>query len=401
MSPPRIYFVNRFYWPDTPATAQLLTDLGEALVRSGFLVTVVTSGKPDSPIHEIREGVEIHRVSKQNVGSGLVPRAWAFITFVRAARAHLAESIRSGDCVVALTDPPLLGLALDRVARKSGASMIHWIQDIFPEVFTAVSGKRLPKCLTVWRNRAWQRARLCITPGEEMAAFVAAQGVAAAKIRVCPNWAPKGLTPVVSTNWRHAQNLEGRFVIMYSGNLGRVHDFSAIVPMMTELANDPEIVLVVSGHGAKEPALRSAVTTARLGNVRFLDPSSRDNLGETLSAADLHLITLKPGCESLVFPSKLYGIAAVGKPALVLGPVGCEVGRQVEEHNFGAAFAHNDWANAASFVRQLKSSPPLRSEVSHHALSFATTQGRAENAFSLWQEYLHVAEAPLTNRPVE
>ena len=60
----RALFLNRFYWPDEPATAQLLTDLAEALAARQVTVVVITShpDNPAVPAEETRRGVHILRV---------------------------------------------------------------------------------------------------------------------------------------------------------------------------------------------------------------------------------------------------------------------------------------------------------------------------------------------------
>lgn len=400
MSSGHIYFVNRFYWPDQPATAQLLTDLAEALARGGLPITVLTSRSGGQPAEESRNGVSIVRLagSRQPGRTGLMAKAFAFLRFLLAARRCLGRCLRPGDSVVLLTDPPLLGVALSGLLRNRGARQIHWVQDIFPEVLTAVSGKRIPAALVNGRNRAWQRAGACVAPGEEMASFIGVQNVSPAQIRVSANWAPLGLQPEDPSGWLEQQGLQGRFVLMYAGNLGRVHDFEAIVPLMRELGPDSGVSLVFVGSGARRAALQASIARAGIAHVHFLPAASRAALGATLSAASLHLITLRDGCEALVFPSKLYGIAAVGRPALVLGPAGCEVGRLVVEHGFGAAFEPADLMQIAAFIRELRDSPALASQLSAQSLEFARANGGLDRAAADWRDLL-APDAALASPP--
>src|ERR1019366_5284159 len=133
----RIVFLNRYYWPEEPATAQLLTDLAEALAARGHPVTVITSRPAGSAMRsaEIHRGVVIHRVAGTRwAGLGLPGKAMDFLTFQVGALWQLLFTAHQGDNIVVLTDPPLLGVGVWLIARLCGARVFHWVQDVFPEI---------------------------------------------------------------------------------------------------------------------------------------------------------------------------------------------------------------------------------------------------------------------------
>jgi hypothetical protein len=134
-----VCFFNRSYWPDLSATGQLLTELAEDLVRlHGWDVTVV-AGYPlrsdaSLPASEWRNGVHVVRAS----GSTLSPqrfigRATNYVTYFASAVIK-GLAIRKPDVVVALTDPPIIGLAALATASKAHAPFVFLCEDIFPEV---------------------------------------------------------------------------------------------------------------------------------------------------------------------------------------------------------------------------------------------------------------------------
>ena len=117
----RVIFVNRFYWPETPATAQLLTDLAEGLAARGWDVTVITSGPAEFPAEEMRAGVRIVRVpTASRTGGSLAAKAWDFLRFHLGAATRLRRLASRDAVVVALTDPPLLGI--DRKSTRLNSS---------------------------------------------------------------------------------------------------------------------------------------------------------------------------------------------------------------------------------------------------------------------------------------
>lgn len=375
----RLIFLNRFYWPETPATGQLLTDLAEALAAQGHAVTIITSrpGGVAMASEETRRGVRILRVRGTRLARGGIPgKALDFATFYTGALWRLLRGSDRGTTVIALTDPPLIGIGAWLVARLRGARMIHWAQDIYPEIALALTGHRWLRVLRPLRDIAWRRADRCVALGSDMAAVMAAAGVAGERLVMSPNWAPEGLTtyPDDRTNTlRQTWGLDGKFVVAYSGNLGRVHDLAPILAVAETLREESSIAFIFIGDGAQRSSLLAEARRLGLANVAFFPPQPRSQLAESLAVGDVHLVTLLPGCERFVFPSKLYGIAAVGRPMILVGPAGCEVARVVTAHGLGLAAERSDITGLADGIRHLAADPAARARHAAAARRFAAS----------------------------
>jgi len=393
----RIWFVNRFYWPDEPATAQLLGDLAEGLAALGYDVHVVCGTPARASAHPLsatRRGVTIHRLSYRLIpGDSLAARAAGFAGFLLKAGLHLTVHLRRGDRLVLLTDPPLLGVVAALPSRLRGVRVFHWVQDIHPEVSVAVLGSGMTRALlrlaTPLRNLGWHGAACWVTPSASMAAVVRRVTGPSAHVAVMHNWAPDGLAPAseeacttMRTSWGVPQ---GALVLMYSGNLGRVHDMESIATLMGELRDAPHIHLVVVGKGAGLTELRHRLEGARLlGNCHFFPACPRESLATSLSAADIHLVTLRAGCESYVFPSKLYGIAAVARPVLAIGPEDSDLVTLVRQHDMGLAGSPAQVPGLAAELRALLASPERLGQMGSAARRFLQVYGDARTACAHW-----------------
>jgi colanic acid biosynthesis glycosyl transferase WcaI len=390
-----LIFINRFYWPDEPATAQLLTDLAEGLAATGEPVTVITShnGRADLPGDERHQGVHILRVRSPRWGrKNLAGRALDFMAFSLGALVRLARIVRPGDMVVVMTDPPLLAIWATPLARWRGAHVVHWVQDIYPELAMALTSAKWLRILRPLRDRAWRRAVACVVPGDDMAACLAGRGVE--KIAIIPNWAPAGLTPRplgTADALRNAWGLRGKFVAAYSGNLGRVHDLMPLLDTASALQSETGIVFVFIGDGAQRDALETAAKKRRLNNVRFFPAQPRAQLAETLALGDVHFVTLRPGCEPLVFPSKLYGIAAIGRPVLLVGPRDCALARLVAGRGMGAVFSRDETVLLAKAIRPLPGDAARLRGWGEAAEKFHRETGGVERAVADWRKLLHTA----------
>jgi glycosyltransferase involved in cell wall biosynthesis len=328
-----LLFLNRFYAPDVSATAQLLTDLAEDLAARGEEVTVLTSRlRYDDPAtrlpsRERRNGVRVRRVWTSRFGRAWLPgRAIDYATFYLSATFALLAEARRGDLLVAMTDPPLLSVPAALVAGLRGARLVLWCQDLFPEIAAAhglrFARGRLGRLLRALRDWSLRRAETVVAIHPTMARRLAALGVPEARIRVIENWAPAGIRPVphAANPLRREWGVEDdRFVVAYSGNLGRVHDPAGVIDLVRRTAGRGVTWLFIGG-GAGMAELARVVAAEGLPDVLFRPYQPRERLAESLSVADLHLVSLDPAFEGLVWPSKIYGIEAAGRPWIRLRP---------------------------------------------------------------------------------
>lgn len=391
MSKPRVIFVNRVYHPAEAATAQLLHDLATALVDRGWPVEVIAAGGETAA----QPGVQVHRTGGTEAHGGLFSRARNYLAFLRRARARLASTLQPGDIVVPMTDPPMLGAALAPVARSRRARIVHWVQDIYPEVVTAHAGAWLALPLTPlrwWRNAAWRTADACVTVGEEMGAHLHGEDVPPGNVRVILNWAPRELaaapSPEAVAACRREWGLEDRFVVAYSGNLGRVHEFDAVLAAAADLRSAPSFAFAFVGGGARLEELRQVVAARSLANVRFFPPQPRARLAAALAAADAHLVTLRPGFGHLVNPSKLAGVLAAARPVLFVGPTHGAISRLLEAEDCGLAFPPDDGPGLAAAIRRWQADPACLLTLRKNARRAYERRFTLAAAAAAWDEVL-------------
>lgn len=394
----RLIFVNRFYWPEEPATAQLLTDLAEAMAARGRTVIVITSAPRGSSFPEIesRAGVVVHRVGGSKLGNrNLLAHAWDFLTFAARALLRLGQLTRPGDTVIVMTDPPLLAIPAGVIARRRGARVIHWIQDIYPEAAILLTGRSVFRWLRPLRDREWRAAHACVALGEDMAAAPRQAGVRPERLFLIPNWAPAGIamvSPRDSDQLRTAWGLTGKFVVAYFGNLGRVHDLDPVIDLADRLRGEPDFQFVLIGPGAQRPRLEAVARARSLPNVRFVGVQPREKRTEILSLGDVHLVTLREGGERIVYPSKIYGICAAGRPVFFIGPRQSEIARLVESRALGLTFPRDDIAGMAGALREFRRDPARARACSTAGRSFYEQEASIEQAAAKWSRLLDCSD---------
>jgi len=395
----RILFVNRFYYPDHSATAQILTDLAEAMAARGWIVSVITSrlhyDDPTAKLEsrESHSGVDIHRVPTTRFGrTALAGRAIDYLSFyVTALFATLSVAL-PGDIIVAKTDPPLLSVVLVLAARLRGARLVNWLQDLYPEVAAelgiSIMRGRLGSVLRRLRNASLRRANVNVAIGERMAERLRVEGLAATQVQVMHNWADESeIQPITSSGLklRDEWGLTGRFVVGYSGNLGRAHEAETVLGAAHLLRNHADIVFLMIGKGRESERLEARVVVEGLSpRFRFQPYQPRERLGETLGAADIHWLSLRPELEGLIVPSKFYGIAAAGRPVIAISDPDGEIGRLVTREDCGVAIAPGDSAALATLIEALSRNPARVAAMGRAARTLVERNYGRTAAFERW-----------------
>jgi glycosyltransferase involved in cell wall biosynthesis len=321
---PRLLVLNQYYWPGVEATAHLLTELCEALAGEYevHVITGVMRGAGSGRRRGfVRNGVTIERVhSTAYERSRLSLRALNYLTFLGGAlRGGLAAP--RPDVVLCMTDPPMLGAVAVAVARRHRAPLVVVSEDVFPEIATALGRLRNPVVISALRRIVGfylRRADRIVAIGETMRRRLEEKGAPPGRIRVIPNWVDASqLVPLPRENdWAREHRLEGKFVVMHSGNVGHAQDLDSLVLAADRLRDLEDLVVVIVGTGARRSEVRKLAGDLHLDNVRFLPYQPRERLSESLSAANVHVVGLAPGLAGFVVPSRLYGILAVGRPVI-------------------------------------------------------------------------------------
>jgi len=395
----RIIFFNRYVHPDHSATSQLLTDLARHLAASGASVLLVGSRQryDDAnavlPVAEQVDGFEIRRVGGTRFGRNSLPgRAIDYLSYVAGAGRLLLRELRAADTVVLMTDPPLLGAVLGPLARWRGASCVHWLQDLFPEVAEVLLGRFWSGWRTAglrWlRDRSLRSAHRVVAISPAMAEHIAARGVPRERIEVIENWTTDAaIQPIPREHnpLRESWGLAGKFVVGYSGNLGRAHDWRTMLEVASLLSHrrDIHFLLIGGGHGLQTFA--AAAAARGLAQVTLQPYQSRDALAESLSVPDLHWLSLLPGLDGLIFPSKLYGILAAGRPALFIGSSQGEIAQLLRATGCGVSVEPGCAASAAEHVQRMADDPMSARSMGERArgvLNSELTQGAALRRWS-------------------
>lgn len=398
----RVVFVNRFCFPDHSATSQIVSDLASSLASRGMSVTLVASRQRYDDPSEILaaadrwQNVDIVRIWTTRFGrSSLVGRACDYLSFYISLPFVLMRILRKGDAIVAKTDPPLLSVLVAPIAKAKGALLVNWLQDVFPEVATALGHPRIPdvisRALRWLRNSSLRRSSMTVAIGQAMATYLKSEGVEDEKITVIENWSlEESIRPMPTSQslLRDRLELGGRFVVGYSGNLGRAHDWESILAAAQALEGDSRIAFLIGGGGQGYALLKAQAEREGLRNIHFQPYHPVEALGDSLAACDLHIVSLLPALEGRIVPSKFYGIAAAGRAIAFLGAHDGELAKIISGADCGFVIDQRRGDSLKTSVLALATDPERCLEQGRRARNLLDSGFSRKRAHDRWHGLL-------------
>ena len=352
----RILLLNQFFWPDSSATSQLLTDLARGLADQGHEVhAVAADGGYAVAAQDKAPSVHIHRVKALPFGRGKMGRVLSYASFYVVA-AWRSLTLPRPDVVVTLTTPPLLSLLGNAMKLLRGSRHFIWEMDVYPDVAVALryfeSGGLADRATGLFADWSRRHADGIIALGECMKQRLIARGIAADRIAVADNWADSRAIDVLPRPGDPKQ-----LVLLYSGNLGLAHDLNTIMGAMRELRDDARFRFIFVGGGARRAELAAAVTAQRLSAVELRPYVQRESLSESLAVGDIGLVTQRDDCCGAVVPSKVYGLLAAGRPILFIGPAAATPAHIIRRFQCGWHIPCGDVQSLTQLLLQLAVRP--------------------------------------------
>ncbi|MEO1350679.1 MAG: glycosyltransferase family 4 protein [Cyanobacteria bacterium J06635_15] len=334
----RILIYSYNYHPEPIGIAPLMTELAEGLVARGHEVRVVTA-MPNYPerkiypeyrgklyVNEVRNGVQIQRCYVSiRPNPGLVTRfmldgSFVLLSFFQALRGWRPDLI--------LSTSPSLPASVPVALLKSlyGCPVVLNLQDILPEAAVQtgiITNKVAIRVFETLEKFAYGSATHISVIADGFTRNLIDKGVPAQKITCVPNWVDVNFIrplPKYDNDFRRENNLEDKFVVMYSGNIARTQGISTIIRAAASLTDQPDIKFVIVGEQSQLSELESLRQELGADNVILRPFAPREKLPEMLAASDVGLIMQKKNVVCFNMPSKTQVLLASGRPIIASVP---------------------------------------------------------------------------------
>lgn len=361
-----LLIISQVYVPDPASVGQHMHDAAAEMVRRGMRVVVITSsrGYDDPsvgyPARETRDGVEIHRVSLSSFGKRSIKlRLLAGTLFMLQAMLR-GMWTRGLSGVLVSTSPPMCAVAAIVVGMLRRVPVKYWVMDLNPDQMIEL-GKLSPtsrsaRAFDALNRLILKRAADVVVLDRFMADRVKKKRDVSSKLHILPPWPHEDhLEPIAHADnpFRRDHGLEDRFVIMYSGNHGFSTPITTVLQAALRLQDVDRLLFMFIGGGVGKAEVDEAIEKHRPPNIRSLPYQPLDQIKYSLSAADVHLVTVGDRVVGVVHPCKIYGAMVVGRPVLLVSPEASHASDLVEPRGIGWHLKHGDIDTATNTIRKI------------------------------------------------
>ena len=395
--------ITEFFPPDYAATGQLIEELVKQLEKRGIKIRVFT-GQPgyafttaQAPAVEQLGNIRVQRSRATQLWSNRIRgKAINGILFTVRTFLHIIKNAGKNDVFLLTSAPPFLSIAGYLSHLLLRFPYVCLIYDLYPDIVIALGVIPQKQWLVkLWRainRRIWRASQgiIVLSPAMKERVIAICPEVAD-RISVIHSWGdPELIVPIAKEeNWFAKQhNLDSKFTVLYSGNMGRCHDLDTILATAQQLQDEP-IQFVCIGGGPKRERFIEDVTRLGLKNFLFLPYQDKSVLPYSLTACDLSLVSVDSGLESLVAPSKLYPALAAGRPVAAICPTDSYLRQLITDGEFGISIDNGDSDGLSTFILKLKSDRQLAEKIGNASREYLQSNFTPE---IISKQYINVLE---------
>lgn len=358
----KILLIHRYFWPDTPPYASMLRTIGQRLVEDGHDVTVLTGLSPYKSVSDTTKMPSTESLGGMNIvrlhlfrehGRSVVLRLFNMFYFpLRILFFRLFTG--KYDVIMASTAPPVVvGFAAALRSRISGSHFLYHCMDIHPEIGRLsgeFSNSLLYKTLSVLDRFSCKTASSVIVLSEDMKnSLIARNGYHAENCVVLNNFSMQQHGGSIEVPEKFIKP-EGRFRILFAGNIGRYQGVEAFIDAMRQLVHRPEIEMVFLGEGKALESLQ--YRSQGLDNVHFFPHQEVAVARQIIADADLGIVSLARDVYRYAYPSKTMTYLDEGCPLLVSVEADSELADFVENEQIGLCVIPDDPESIADAIQR-------------------------------------------------
>lgn len=400
----RIYFLTELYYPEQTSTGYILTQIAEGLADE--YDTKVITGPPTNffqiqnyPNHEIRNNVEIFRCTGTQFNkNSIVGRLCNILTRSLMIFFKAIRQCKSSDIILVVTNPPVLPLLAFFVHKLKGSQFIVIVHDVYPDVLIVTKLYQFfPLIGFFWKrinHIIYTKAYRVIVIGRDMAQRVKSHLVTNDKkdenISCISNWAEVDTIKPISkykNSLLQELNIIDKFIVLYTGNLGRTHAIENFVKIIDRLQPKDNIHFIVIGSGKKQTYLEQYIKSSKLQNITFIPlknrPRSEQNI--SLNACDAAIIPFISGMAGISVPSRMYNHMAAGKPIIAVADDWSELAQVIQEENIGWVVKPGDVDSLVNTIEYAASHPELCQEMGAKAAEIARSKYTFEHTIKSYK----------------
>lgn len=350
-----------------------------------FDKVVLISGSIHVQGEELHEDIEVHYINKWYES----PASKKIFSYLQAlVRMWYLLSFKYRKYEVLFVSVPPMGYLLNLIVANR-FSMVIW--DVYPDTFKITGMKESHFVYRLWsklNKRSFRKTYRFFTISERMADLLE-QYVDREKIIIQPIWSifqENGKVSKIENPFIGKHNLQGKFIIQYSGNIGLTHNVEILIDLAMILQDEKDILFQIIGRGPRKDYLEKMVKERNLPNCMFLPFQSDVMFPYSLSAADVGVVILDESTSKGSVPSKSYNLMSYGIPSLYIASADSQLKLYAEQYAHASSFTKNELDAAAEYIKSLRYNSDFYMQTSKNAVE-AATNFRRSNADKFAEKY--------------
>ena len=397
-----ITLINQFFPPDYAATGQLLDQLTKLLVKKNISFLVLTgnsnyskndkknlnSNEKNISLIRLKNNYLESRKIKGRIINGLIYSIKVFL--------KLLKKDNRGDLIIFTSEPPFLVFFMNLIFFIFKVPYIYLIYDLYPDTLVKLNifneKNLIVKIWYIFNKICSHNAKNIILLSELMKekCLINYGSELKNKLKVIPSWSDiNKIKPFdkKKNKFINSQKLKSKFIVLYSGNQGKMHDFDTILLAAKYLKNNTQILFIFIGDGPLNKKIRDFKRLNNLNNIRILPYQPFESLPQTLTAADIAIVSTAKNATSLVAPSKLYGHLASATPIALISSKDSYIRNMIEKNNCGKWFNIGDYKSLCKWIIKVKDNTSMRNKMSTSA---RTLSEKISDPNNISKEYYEV-----------
>lgn len=352
----------------------MYVDLATEFVKNGHDVTVMAPDVNHNSCYISQErGMKVVRVASRETQGvhNMVKKGIALATLEMYFKKGYKKFLKNEpfDWILMPTPPITLSGFAAYVKKRTGAKYYIILRDIHPQSVWSIGllhNKLEYKFLDRKACVGYQNADLigCMSQGN--IDFIRQQypGMKMGKGVILYNWVSGVPSSEIDSSVRDKYGLEGKFVALFGGNLGRGQRIENIAYLADHYKDDDNIVFLIIARGVEKDRLMDIADEKGLSNMIFIDFMPQADYLNVVRSVDLGLVSINENYAVPTCPSKAVSYMSMGIPVLAMINPGSDYGKVLEDAGAGYWAVGSDKETTMAKFEKIYKDKELRESMS-------------------------------------